>query len=373
MGGTFLDVRAPLEFDSGALPGAVNLPILNNEERHDVGLRYKTEGPGAALDLGHQLVQGAVKEERLEQWQKLISAHPDLMLYCFRGGQRSSLTQKWLAERGVQVQRLSGGYKEARHFLMTLLEEVPSILPLMVISGHTGSGKTFLLRSVAAVDSTLQFVDLEKLANHRGSAFGREVLTQPSQSQFENNLAVALWKAQQCNGPRVWIEDEARTIGRITLPAALFKELRSAPLVVIDENRLARAQLILREYVMDAHQAWLTVDEESAWENLTRALLEPIHRISKKLGGELTARTLKLIKTALACGPSNYESHLEWIDLVLEHYYDPYYELHMQRQAHRITFRGSRQAIMEYLGYPVPFAEAAQQEGPFHMKDPTSV
>ncbi len=347
-GGTFLDVRAPVEFSEGALPGAVNIPILNDEERHQVGICYKEHGPQAALELGHKLVSGLTKDERIESWRKLKSTNPNLILYCFRGGQRSGISQGWLREAEIEVPRIAGGYKKIRQHFLKLLEEIPAQLKFVSLGGHTGSGKTRVLR--AANQSHL--IDLEKLANHRGSAFGPEISPQPSQAQFENQLALELWRTWAFSPDRrLWIEDEARTIGRISLGDAFFNAIRQCPLVLIEVSRAERAQLILEEYVVGAHEKLVALNPNTAWDELEKSLTIPIHKISRKLGGARAQEAFRLISEAMTVSrrTSSFASHLPWIDFLLEHYYDAFYESHMLRQRDRIVYRGTRQECLALI------------------------
>jgi tRNA 2-selenouridine synthase len=113
-----IDVRAPVEFATGSLPNSVNLPILNDEERALIGTTYKTQGRETAIQLGHQLISGDVKEQRLQAWRSYIDLHPHAVIYCFRGGLRSQITQQWLKEAGIQRPLITGGYKAVRSFII---------------------------------------------------------------------------------------------------------------------------------------------------------------------------------------------------------------------------------------------------------------
>jgi tRNA 2-selenouridine synthase len=351
-GGNFLDVRAPVEFSSGAVPGAINIPLLNDEERQAVGTCYKRKGPGPALELGYQLVSGPTREERLQRWKALLRERPNTLLYCFRGGQRSKITQEWLDELGTPIDRVEGGYKKMRATLLAALEHLPSQLKLKCISGSTGSGKTYLLRELIAGSPHINIIDLEAIARHRGSAFGDELDPQPSQAQFENNLAAEFLRAAQRGLSPIWLEDESRTIGRVALVNGVFDPLRRCDLVVIEESRQSRARMILQEYVIDAYRARVDrVGEDAAWFGLREALLEPIRKISAKLGGSRALEVAALIDSALnqSKESGDWECHLPWIEYLLAHYYDGYYEKHMERQAERVVFRGSRAAVAEFV------------------------
>jgi len=154
-----IDVRAPIEFVDGSIPGAVNHPLMNDEERAAVGKRYKDNGQEAAIALGEKLVSGELKTERIEAWKTFAAANPNGALYCFRGGLRSRTSQQWLSDAGIDYPLVEGGYKALRRFLIDSLERCTSTLPAMVIGGRTGTGKT---RVLVACERA---IDLEGLAN----------------------------------------------------------------------------------------------------------------------------------------------------------------------------------------------------------------
>ncbi len=180
---SLIDVRSPVEFEQGAFPSAVNLPVLDNEQRREVGICYKEHGQEAAIELGHTLVSGTDKREKMEKWIAEIKKHPDAVIYCFRGGLRSKITQGWLREAGVNIPIIEGGYKRLRNYLLANLEEQVEANSFLVISGNTGSGKTEILNNLSTKGH--RAIDLEGLANHRGSAFGEEATPQPSQVDFD--------------------------------------------------------------------------------------------------------------------------------------------------------------------------------------------
>ena len=202
-----LDVRAPVEFRQGKLLNSFNAPILNDAEREQVGTTYKRDGHDAAVLLGHELVSGATRTQRIEQWQKYCLENTDAQIMCWRGGQRSALAQQWLAAQGVQRERVAGGFKAVRHGSLHVLANPQK--RWWLVSGRTGSAKTPLIQSLQSG------IDLEGHANHRGSAFGRRLTPQPTPVTFECALASAYLRLP---GESLVVEDESRTIGRIGLP-----------------------------------------------------------------------------------------------------------------------------------------------------------
>jgi tRNA 2-selenouridine synthase len=244
---SLIDVRAPIEFAKGAFPNTINLPIMSNEERHLIGIRYKNNGNQAAVALGKELIDGSPRKERTEKWKAFVKANPDAYLYCFRGGQRSRITQEWLADEGVNITRLKGGYKAFRNFLMSASEEIAKKSNTIIIGGRTGSGKTLLL------DELENSIDLEKLANHRGSSFGSFISAQPAQIDFENSLAYALINHDAKGYNYLIIEHEGRNIGCINIPKNLFDPLQeNASLIILETPMQERVDIIYKEYVTDS-------------------------------------------------------------------------------------------------------------------------
>ena len=145
-----MDARAPVEFGKGAFPGVLNLPLMNDVERQKVGTSYKQQGQEAAIKLGHQLVSGELKAERIAAWAAFAKAHPDGYLYCFRGGLRSQITQQWLKdEAGIEYPRVIGGYKAMRTFLLETTEQAVAQCDFVIVGGLTGTGKTEVLAQLA--------------------------------------------------------------------------------------------------------------------------------------------------------------------------------------------------------------------------------
>ena len=148
-----IDVRAPIEFAAGALPGAINLPLMDDDERREVGIRYKHAGQASAVELGNRLVSGESREARLVAWEQAIKAAPDSVIYCFRGGMRSKISQQWLAERGYPLPRIRGGWKAMRTRFIETLEARTGMkrpdnaeslsLHAMHLHFTTGGGKSY--------------------------------------------------------------------------------------------------------------------------------------------------------------------------------------------------------------------------------------
>ncbi|TVP90804.1 MAG: tRNA 2-selenouridine(34) synthase MnmH [Thioalkalivibrio sp.] len=347
-----LDVRAPVEFAQGAFPNAYNLPLLTDVERHDVGLRYTEQGQPAAIELGHALVAGETREARLQGWLQWCERHPDGQLYCFRGGMRSGLVQEWLAEAGHPIPRIRGGYKAMRRFLLGRLEETATTLPLVLLSGRTGTGKT---RVIEELDHA---VDLEGLARHRGSAFGRRPGGQPTQIDFENALAIRLLRLQarqETAGPTpVVLEDESKLVGHRLIPPALHKRMKAAPRVFIEEPLASRVQVTLEDYVLQPLLEYAGYHgAEQALDRLGAELLASLDRIRNRLGGarhrELRAMMESALNTQARTGSA--AGHQGWIEALLAEYYDPLYDHALRRQGDigSPLFVGTRAEVLVFL------------------------
>lgn len=336
-GAVGIDVRSPREFSRGAIAAFANLPLLNDEHRHLVGLKYKHEGQAAAVQLGHQLVD-PLRPELVRRWMASISevSNPDLRLViCWRGGLRSQIVSEWLASAGVRGVRVTGGYKALRHELLLGFENPP---PLLVLSGLTGSGKTEVLRAFPSH----RVLDLEELACHRGSSFGGfHDLAQPPQQTFENGCALGLYGTRD----EILLEDESRRIGTCVLPNSLYEAMGRAPCVVIEELLEKRVQRIYKEYVERPLS-------RSPKDRVQQSLLDALERLSRRLGGLRTGDIReKLTKAFASPEPSSLDTHAGWIECLLTQYYDSQYEYALRRQARDVLFRGSHDDVKNFLAH----------------------
>ncbi|ADU65730.1 tRNA 2-selenouridine synthase [Desulfurispirillum indicum S5] len=345
-----IDVRAPVEFARGAFPGAVNLPLMNDEERRLVGTCYTHEGHEAAVALGHRLVNAQVRAPRIDAWAQFTRTHENALLYCFRGGMRSQISQQWLFDHhGIVIPRLEGGYKALRRYLLEQLEqEIPAhfaarALPL-VLAGRTGTGKTILIRQMEHA------IDLEDIAHHRGSAFGRYLTPQPSQIDFENRLAWKLIQLLHRQPGQVIFEDESQAVGAVNIPAPFFEVLKNAARVVVESSLEERIERTVQEYVTESQQRYAESGDLDCqrWKTWMHA---NFHRIRKRLGMERYGRVAEAFDRAMvsqeAIGiPA---AHREWVRIMLSEYYDPMYDYQMERAASRVLFRGPAEQVLEFL------------------------
>ena len=340
------DVRAPIEFNKGAFPNVINLPLMSDDERHQIGSCYKEQGQEAAIALGHQLVSGATKNQRVEQWYAFASQHPNAVLYCFRGGLRSKVTQQWLAEAGIAIPFVEGGYKALRTHLIERLDKLVEDVPAFVLSGRTGTGKTEILPQFDRP------IDLEGIAKHRGSSFGKYIEEQPSQINFENSLAIALMQLKKASNNPVIYEDESRLVGCRLLPLSLQAKLRSSPIMVLSDFFDARVDRIFGEYVVKAIAAWQQelADPNDAFLAFGDSLLQSINRIRKRLGSEAHTHLVKLLEKALnqQSKRNNLTHHKDWISYLLIHYYDPMYDYQLSLKQDRVVMQGTSSEIVSW-------------------------
>ncbi len=336
-----LDVRAESEYLDGALPGAINLCLLNDIERAQVGTTYKQEGQESAIELGHKLVSGETKSRRVAEWGKVLEQAKNPALYCARGGLRSKISQEWLADSGVSIPRIRGGYKSLRQYLLELNQSLPNNFAFNVVSGKTGSGKTTFLNKLK---STRAVIDLENLAKHRGSAFGNVYGGQPSQANFENQLACSMLKLSKSSSDRaLFIEAESRRIGRCFIPLAFWEPMTTSDIYVLEESLETRIDNILNDYVSFVTDRFKILYQQEALNKFEEYLLNSIANISKHLGSERAKSISSLMTTALVQQKQSGEisSHRLWIEPLLVQYYDPHYEKHLESYKSRVKLRGS--------------------------------
>jgi tRNA 2-selenouridine synthase len=341
-----IDARAPIEYSHGSFPTAVNLPLMQDDERAQVGACYKQHGQKAAIALGHQLVSGVVKEQRIAAWKEFISNHPDGFLFCFRGGLRSQISQLWLSEVGCDYPRIAGGYKAMRQYLVEALTATTATAPMIILSGQTGGAKTQLLQDLHTA------VDLEKLANHRGSAFGKRVGGQPTQVNFENSLAIALLKQRHFNpGCSVILEDESHLIGKIMLPEAVMLAMQKAPVVVIEMSLNDRVQHTYQNYILHKLLEWQQIfGQQQGFDLFAEELLTSLANLKRRLGGWRYQQLHVQMQFAIAEHAHNRpEAHLAWINTLLKDYYDPMYQYQLGRKDDRVIFKGSYTQVQAFL------------------------
>lgn len=341
-----LDVRAEVEYSKGAFPFATNIPILNDEERRQVGIRYKKNGPEAAARLGQDLVSGGSKERRLQRWLTFTEENAQACLYCFRGGERSRIAQQWLLDAGVSIPRIEGGYRHLRRFLIESLQSSVADMEFIVVGGKTGSGKTELLYKVDAS------IDLERLAMHRGSAFGKQLEPQPTQINFENCLAISLLKKIRQGQNTLALEDESLLIGKLNIPQVLYDKMDGARLIMLEDSIEHRVERIFNEYIVDQTGQYETIlgSKTLGFERFSATLLDSLAGIAKRLGGVRYKKLDDIMRGALSKQrQGDADDHRQWIRELLLHYYDPMYDFQLKKKEERILFRGDSTEIHQWL------------------------
>ncbi|WP_095589445.1 tRNA 2-selenouridine(34) synthase MnmH [Actibacterium ureilyticum] len=238
-----IDARSPAEYAEDHIPGALSLPVLSDDERARVGTIYKQQNPFAARKLGAALVArnvahhlDTVLADRPKGYRPLV--------YCWRGGQRSGSFALILRQIGWQAETIDGGYRSYRRLVNQALYDTPWPSPVIVLDGNTGTAKTDLLALLAARGQ--QVIDLEGMANHRGSLFGAMAGGQPAQKAFETRLAMAA-TALDPTRP-VLVEAESSRVGERSLPPSLWQAMCAAPRIMVDAPLPARAAYLARRY-----------------------------------------------------------------------------------------------------------------------------
>lgn len=349
------DTRAPTEFEQGAFPHTDNLPLMSDNERALIGICYKNKGQEKAIALGHKLIQGEVKAHRIAVWLKFIKKHPNGALYCFRGGLRSQITQQWIFEKsGIDYPRIKGGYKALRRFLIDETDRIMGQITPIVIGGQTGCGKTLLL------DRLQNKIDLEGLANHRGSAFGNTTTPQPTQINFENALAVELIKQQ--NQTLLAFEDEGSNVGTVHIPQCIQAKTSMAELILLEATIEQRIKVSMDAYVINMCQDFITQDSENGFDNFANYWLGSLEKIQKRLGLERYQVLLALVNSALSLYKEQGDNtgFHSVVESLLVDYYDPMYGYQIQKKINRVVFKGNADEVLSYLNEQFAKSHATQ-------------
>lgn len=303
--GVLLDTRSPAEYEKGHLPGALCFPLFENDERAEIGTLYKRKGRDVAVMRGLEII--GPKMARMAQSAAELANGQTVYLYCWRGGMRSH-SMGWLLETaGMNVQVLEGGYKAFRREVQGKLA---SDYPLLVLGGYTGSAKTQILQLMKKAGA--QVIDLEALAQHKGSAFGNlEDEPQPHTEHFAN----LVWSELRSFNPDrpVWVEDESRSIGTVYLDDGLYQKMHSAPLVMLERSRTERAAFLAEDYG--------AINPE--------LLIYGVEKITKRLGGQHAKAAIAHIQ----------EGELTEAAKILLTYYDKAYQHNMNRRGDALLHR----------------------------------
>ena len=307
-----LDVRSPAEYEHSHIPGAYSLPLFTDEERKVVGTAYKQESKQKAIKKGLKFF-GVKMAEMVEEAEKIIDANylgqqkeKKVIVHCWRGGMRSAGVAWLLDLYGFKVYTIVGGYKAFRSWCLQQFDKEYSF---KIIGGYTGSGKTEILASLTQKGSTV--IDLESLANHKGSAFGHlGEKRQPSQEMFENQLALSLSHAASAEA--IWIEDESQRIGTVNIPTVLYNSIKTKPVYFLEIPFNKRLQ-----YIVDSYGIFEK-------EHLSNC----ISRIQKRLGGLETKLALQYLQAGETADSFK----------ILLKYYDKYYLKCLEQKKDKVEF-----------------------------------
>ena len=274
-----IDVRSPIEFEKSHWPGAINIPLFSDSERDLIGKSYKKESRLKAIFNGLKVtIPNTTKllETILKTTTKEKEATKSLRIYCWRGGMRSN-TFAWLARTiGIETYLLKGGYKSYRKWVLNQFE---ADLPIRLVGGKTGTRKTDLLNYVK--NENIHIIDLEGIANHRGSSFGSLGMDkQPSTQQFENCLAESLEEYKDSNAIEIWLEAESSNLGKCRIPNSLYKKMKEAPIIEVIRTKKERVNNLVNIYS----------------QNSQNELKDAVGRISKRLGPQRTKEAIKAIE-----------------------------------------------------------------------------
>lgn len=328
-----IDLRSEHEFKKSTIPGSINLPILRDLEFKSIGKEYKDKGQKSALKLGLEIVSGDIKNNRISEWYEHIKRNKGCYIFCYRGGLRSEIAKEWLLMKNVSVERISGGYKKVRSIILEKFQSKSFYRKKWIIlGGLTGSGKTILLNKFK------NSVDIEGLANHRGSAFGRTDTLQDSCANFENKL---IFSYMNNKSSIILFEDESRTIGKATLPNNWYKKMQTSSLIILDVSMEERVENILEEYIVFALNS--SYDQKS----LKIKYISALEKIQKRLGGVLYKKIRLIMEDAF--NNSSLEKHREWIFHLLYNYYDPMYNHKLKKRKEYIVHRGDLKSCNDYI------------------------
>jgi len=286
----YVDVRAPLEYNEDHVPGAVNLPIFNDEERKEVGTLYKMAGRESAVKRGSE-IGGKRISEIISPLAEIQDR--DIVIYCARGGMRSGAVSSLINSLGIKTYRIINGYKSYRKYVMEQLGSMKIKPQIFILQGLTGAGKTEIIRRMTNT------VDIEEMAGHRSSLFGGIGLRQNSQKYFETLLLARLDELK--SQPYVIIEGESRKVGNLHIPDNIFSQMKEALIILIDTPIKRRIEIIKKEY------AGFNEDEK---------ILNTVNSMRNKLGNKKTGDLIEFYKRG------DIDS---FIEILLLDYYDKLY------------------------------------------------
>ncbi len=327
-----VDVRSPCEHVAESIPGSVNVPLLSDEERAEVGTIYKNEGEVIARRHALRLISPKIPD-LIDQILELRGPGQQMVVHCWRGGLRSEAVASFLSVIGIDCWRLTGGYKAWRQQVLADFATGPHEFIPIVLDGFTGVGKTEILAELARLGHSV--LNLESLANHRGSVFGGMGLgIQPTQKNFDADLWLQLRKFGK---EPVFLEAESRKVGRLSVPDCVFDRIASGHKVLVAGTLQARSQRIVSDYARAMHEA----GEADA--------VRLLHTLKERLGAKRVTEIEEIARSGDLVGA---------VEILLVEYYDPLYARQIQRR---------RPFQLEVNGDDVPTAAHAIAQWAEHL------
>ena len=329
-----IDLRSPKEYKKGTIPNSVNLPILNDAEFEEIGKTFRSKGRKAAINLGYKLISGEKKMNRIDSWIKFILENNNCFIFCFRGGLRSKIAYEWIKSKGISVNRLEYGYKKYRQQVLMMHQNIKNYAERWVIlGGYTGSGKTDIIKNYQCS------IDLESIANHRGSAFGKTGVEQPSQSNFESLVSEEYLQKQKSKV--LLMEDESRFIGKAKLPGKWYDKMQISEIILLESDLEERSNRIYSNYVKNPANSKLNVNE------LRSYYLSALSKIRKRLGDNHYQTIKNILKVAFDSGDK--KLHIKWVRILLEKYYDRMYAYKLNLREKQIIFKGNEVDCNDFI------------------------
>lgn len=304
----YIDARTKEEYKEATIPGAVNIELLNQEERKIIGTIYKQQNPKKARLKGVELVSPKLPE-LIEKVNDLSKSYDNIIIFCSRGGLRSESLAEFSRLAGIQVYRIDGGYKNYRHYILNNLANYKFKGEIVLLHGNTGVGKTYILKEIDKLNGSI--IDLEAIANHRGSAFGSIGLEEPYNQKYFESLLWEELKKKDKKGAKIFVEAESKRIGNSVIPKFFYKKMKMGDDILIEASMAKRVENIYLEYIKDIQK-----DKKQ----FIKRILESIKAIEKyiveKAGKDNYQKLINLTEAG---------EFKSLIEIILREYYDPLY------------------------------------------------
>lgn len=313
----FIDVRSPKEYEEDHIDGAINIPLLDNDERAIIGSLYKQEGKESALTEGYKFVNP--KLENLERQLRALGEERNLILYCFRGGMRSGSVTEFAENLGLNVYKLEGGYKSYRNYVLDYLKNIEGKFQFVVLHGNTCVGKTDLLKGLEA--RSLNILDLEDMAKNSGSVFGDiyHEDEKSNQKNFESQIFTKLRAYEKTKDPMVFMESESKKIGRCMLSKEFWDMMQKARHLLVEASLASRVERSVHDYSLKSN-------------NCDKKLISSVHRLKDSLGNE----AVRILENRI-----NGKDYAYVAGYLMENYYDQLYRHSESKYSYELSVDSS--------------------------------